>query len=267
MNNQMKLGPYTLGCIESTKDLRDYNLNSKVSMMVKLPETFEVEHSPIKNQGNVCSCVAHSVTEVIEAIKDNQIKFSTNWIYGYRPFGYYQGKGMMIRQALGTSVDVGSVLHDDFAGNSEMKEVKELVDKNINQLKAKASTNKMYAYARLRNRDEIKRAIYLTGKPVVISVNCVDPFEIDENGILQYGDKFMGYHCMVCFGWNEYGLLIQNSWGEEWGIKGTCILPDEYPYAEAWVLVDSKDAYDIVKPKAYWLRKLLQKLIDLIKTK
>ena len=84
-----------MGCIPSKKDIRDYKLNKKVCHAVNLPEKFEVEHSAIKNQGGVGSCVAHSVSEILEQLADNEIKYSTAWIYGYRPAGYYQGTGMM----------------------------------------------------------------------------------------------------------------------------------------------------------------------------
>ena len=64
-----------------------------------------------------------------------------------------------------------------------------------------------------------------------------------------------GGHAVVCYGWNETGLLIQNSWGAGWGIKGCFIIPYEYGFTEAWVI--AKDPEIIVKPTAFWLRELL----------
>lgn len=248
------------GCVPSRKDLRDYKLPNVA--MAELPKEFSVLHSPIKNQGNVCSCVAHSVAEVVEALDNNEHKYSTNWIYGYRPSGYAQGKGMMTRNALMTTVSLGCVLYDDFAGNEEIPMVKEAVNKNFNILKPKASEHKMFSYAKLDNRYEIKEAIYLTKAPVVICVHCCDPFKVDENNILIKSNKYCGYHAMVCYGWNEKGLLIQNSWGEKWGDNGTCILPDNYPLTEAWVLTDNESKYAAVKPKLYLLRRILQGLVN-----
>ena len=249
----------SFGCIPSGSDMRDYRLPS-VPMSLTLPDEYEVLHSPIKNQEQVCSCVAHSVCEVVEAIEKNTNRYSTNWIYGYRPFGYLQGKGMMTRNALSTAVKVGCVLYEDFAGNEEVPKVKDIVNANLDMLKEKASSHKMYSYAKLRSRKEIKEAIYLSKSPVVVCLHCCDPFETDENNILIYSDKFRGYHAMVCYGWNKYGLLLQNSWGESWADGGTCILPDEYPLLEAWLLTDNSSSFAAVKPKLYWFRKMIQSI-------
>lgn len=253
---------HAFGCIPSKKDLRDYRVDKKIAYAVQLPKEFEVPHSPIKNQANVCSCVAHAVVEVIEAMNKNKEKYSTNWVYGYRPIGYSQGLGMYPRQAIKTTVDLGYVLYDDFSGNTEMKEVKNRVDANLSFLKQKAKSRKMTSYAYLRNREEIKEAIYLTKSPVVICVHCCDPFITDEDEVLIVSNKYSGYHAMVAYGWNEKGLLIQNSWGENWGDHGTCILPDDYPLNEAWVIANKETADLIVKPKMDWLRRLIQHIIN-----
>ena len=99
------------GYIESPRDLRDYRIN-KAYRNVALPTEFVVQHSNIKDQGYVGSCVAHAVSEVLET-KDNT-NYSTGWIYGYRPVGYYQGEGMVTSQALKTINKVGCVKNKDF---------------------------------------------------------------------------------------------------------------------------------------------------------
>ena len=253
---------HAFGCIPSKKDLRDYRLDKKVAYSVLLPTEFEVPHSPIKNQGSVCSCVAHSVAEVLEAMNKNKEKYSTDWIYGYRPVSYSQSKGMYPRQAIKTTIDIGYVLYDDFSGNTEMREVKNKVDGSLTFLKAKAKSRKMVAYAYLKDRHEIKEAIYLTKNPVVICIHCCYPFITDEDEVLITSNKRDGYHAMVCYGWNDKGLLIQNSWGENWGDHGTCILPDDYPLNEAWAIADKESAPIIVKPGANGLRRLIQHIIN-----
>ena len=262
--NEYFIDNHAAGCFESKKDLRDFRL-SKEAMSLQLPEEYEVEHSEIKDQGQVCSCVAHSVCEILEIMNYNEEKYSTNWIYGYRPFGSYQRKGMFPRQAVKTPANVGYVLYDDFKGNDEMNGVKEIVDRNINFLKDKAKDRKTYSYARLVNRNEIKKAIYLTGYPVLICIHCCKPFSLDENNVLIYSDKFQGFHALVCYGWNKDGLLIQNSWGENWGNNGCAILPDNYPITEAWMIANSETSFSIVKPKNYFIRKVVQKIINIFR--
>lgn len=255
---------YGEGYVPSKKDIRDYKLNKKVCSAMNLPEYFEVQHSPIKNQGAVCSCVAHSVSEVLEAIENNQIKYSTAWIYGYRPIGYYQGLGMMTRDAVRTVQNVGAIHYEILPQNIEMPEAKTLVHSELPMYKRIASKDKIVSYAPLHSIQEIKEAIYKTGKPVVVCIVCGRTFSLDENNIIQVPDSmdFNGGHAMVCYGWNEVGLLIQNSWSEDFGDKGCCILPYEYPFSEAWVM--TKDSSVVIKPSAFALREFLVNIAKII---
>ena len=248
------------GYVESKKDIRDYKLNKKICYVANLPEHFEVPHSHIKNQGAVGSCVAHSVSEVLEELYGSN--YSTAWIYGYRPSGYYQGQGMMTSNALKTVWKVGAVYNDDLPMNVEMPQAKELVSADLSRLKKLASDTKIAHYARLYTQTEIKEAIYKLGKPVVVCIPT-ENLRLDENYIAQIPQQIgIGGHAIVCFGWNELGLLIQNSWGESWGDQGCFILPYEYPIAEAWVMTTEKDV--AVKPSAFVLREFIVNLASLI---
>ena len=242
------------GCIPSKKDIRDYRLNKKVCKATNLPIEFSVEHSPIKNQGNVGSCVAHSVTEVLEQIGGNKVPYSTAWIYGYRPFGYLQGEGMMTSQALKTTTKVGCIKYYDCPGNYEMPAAKEYITKKLDHYKELANRDKATTYARLYSTTEIKEAIYKTGKPVIVCI-LVNGLRLDENYIAQKPTSLGGGHAVVCYGWNERGLLIQNSWGERWGNKGCFILPYNYGFTEAWVL--TKEDGITTKPTGFAIREAL----------
>lgn len=250
------------GYIESPKDLRDYRLN-KVYGNIQLPESFEVKHSKIKDQGNVNSCVAFSISEILEAGKTEE--YSTAWIYGYRPWTYYQGEGMIVSEALKTVNKVGYILKEDLDANIEMTEARDIVVKNINTYMERASKRQISSYARLRNSDEIKQAIYTSGKPVLLAIKVgTKGIELDEHNIAYIPDNYSGGHQMVCYGWNETGFLIQNSWSEDWGDKGTFILPYEYPVAEAWFIKQSGKVTgksSIVKPKLNILRRFLMKFV------
>lgn len=252
------------GYVPSKKDIRDYRINKKVCSAVNLPNYFEVPHSKIKNQGAVCSCVAHSVSEVLEALERNEIDYSTAWIYGYRPIGYYQGAGMMTRDAMRTVAQVGAIQHDILPQNIELPEAKTLVHSNLSTYKKLASTDKIASYASLHSVQEIKEVIYKTKQPVVICIVCGNPFRLDKNFIIQIPESFEinGGHAMVCYGWNELGLLIQNSWGEGFGDKGCCILPYEYPFSEAWVM--TKDPDITVKPGAFALREFIVNICKIV---
>lgn len=262
---EFEMNQFGTGCIESKYDARDYVL-SNVALAVTLPDAFEVEHSSIKNQGSVGSCVAHSVCEVLEAANNNNEKYSTNWVYGYRPQGYYVGPGMMTREACQTVIEKGFIPYEDFSGNTEMNEVMRKVNANLDTLLPIAAERKAIAYNRLKNKHQIKEAIYTSKAPVLIVCYVPNKLQLDDNYILQYEeDKLTGCHCMVCYGWNESGLLIQNSWGKSFGNKGTFILPEEYPFAEAWSISCEQHTNISVKPKNWCIRKFIQSVIKLFR--
>ena len=254
------------GYIPSPKDLRDYKIN-KAYRNIELPKEFECHHGRIKDQGTVNSCVAHAISSVLEASDD--INYSTGWIYGYRPTGYYQGEGMITSQALKTVNKAGYVENKELDVNIEVPEAADIVNKNLNVYRERASKKKIALYARLNSLEEIKQSIYVNKKPVLLAILVGNKgIELDKKYIAQIPSEYSGGHQMVCYGWNEYGLLIQNSWGDKWGNKGTFILPYEYPISEAWMIKHNSNitgSSSIVKPKFYLLRNIIMKLIKLFK--
>lgn len=265
MMQSFNVSEFGTGCIESPYDARDYKLSS-VAMSIQLPERFEVIHSNIKNQGNVGSCVAHSVCEILEAANRNQEKYSTNWVYGYRPNGYYVGPGMMTRQACQTVIEKGYVLNEDCPGNNEMNAVMKYINDNITELLGKASERKAISYNRLKTVPQIQEAIFTSGLPVLVVIKMPNTLTIDDNNIIQYEpERLGGCHCMVCYGWNETGLLIQNSWGKSWGKDGTAILPYEYPITESWAISCDINNNIAERPCCWKLRQLLQSFIKLFR--
>lgn len=54
------------------------------------------------------------------------------------------------------------------------------------------------------------------------------------------GDTCLGNHAMCIEGWNEYGWIVANSWGDKWGDgTGDCFVPYNYDsYMEFWTIVD-----------------------------
>lgn len=71
----------TFGCLPAKVDLRDYKMTVGA---VVLPEEFVCEDyaSRIKNQKSVNSCVAHSMSTILEHHSKNEYALSTNFIYG-----------------------------------------------------------------------------------------------------------------------------------------------------------------------------------------
>ena len=91
MNNQKySTSPWRkYGSLSSPIDLRDFKVSSS-ALKIELPSSFSLNNTTIKDQGYVNSCVAHTLSSLLEN-KYNE-NYSTGWIYGYRPEGYYQGR-------------------------------------------------------------------------------------------------------------------------------------------------------------------------------
>ena len=197
------------------------------------------------------SCVAFALSSFLETVYKGKT-FSTGFIYGYRPLGYSQEEGMYPREAMKTLKNVGDCQYKFFEHNKEMKEIKELVDKDIDKLKSLSSQYEIKGYARINSINEIKDCI-IDDTPVPVSIPVYGDIELDENNIIQITDKpISGYHMILIYGWNEYGFLIQNSWGKEWGNNGTAILPYEYTIDSAWAI--STEFNHITVKKSIWQR-------------
>lgn len=249
------------GAIPSQLDLRDYRVSSEVTKL-DIPEEYEIHHSKIKNQNPIGSCVAHSVSEILEA--SNGINYSTGWIYGYRPESYKsQGRGMIVAEALKTVNKIGAVENSAFNYNVEMPQAKFIVDENLDTLIELAKDMKIIYYAKMFSNNEIKQAIMSDGLPVLLVIPIdAKGLKVDKSGVAYLPNDINSYHAIVCYGWNKSGFLIQNSWGSVWGNKGCFILPYEYEITESWML--TPDSNKVQKPEMYFIRKILQSLINML---
>ena len=117
------------GCKKEIEDKRDYKSYISDIKQSLLPTEYTISMPEVKDQGIVNSCVAHSLATFLEEChKEENLKFSVGFIYGYRPINYDQNEGMYPREALKTITKIGNVTKDLFDHNKEMPEIKQLVD-------------------------------------------------------------------------------------------------------------------------------------------
>lgn len=247
----------------SPLDVRDY----KIAAAADLPETFELPMPPVKNQKSTNSCVAHACSTLVEYFnklqESNTNSFSTEFIYGYRPAGYYVGEGMYLRNALNTLRKRGDCRLEKLPGNNEYAQAMANVEANIDELLEVAFPNRISTYFRLNSIEEIKTALYKYG-PVVVSLPWGAHTTLNKDKELENSSgEVSGYHCVVLYGWNEKGWLMQNSWGVSWGKKGHCIVPFDFTIAEAWGVTDEIIGEDEVsRPSTNWFIKVFYKIIN-----
>lgn len=229
------------GAIPSPKDVRDYQGVCAVTSEA-FPSDFELEMPSVKNQGAVGSCVAQSLSLIIEYFnklqENSTATISPGFIYGNRSETDYTGVGLVVSQALNRVKKCGSVTTKKFNKHVEVPEMIELVKAEIMELLPDAYPNRITFYYKLTSDDAIKAALMQNG-PVIFAMNWFTDIKV-VNGVLttECGES-KGSHAMVIYGWNEQGWKIQNSWGTDWGINGRAILPYDVPRFDTWGIADT----------------------------
>lgn len=261
----------SLGALFSKKDVRDYKIDC-ASAPVEFPAEFELEMPKVKNQGSVGSCVAHSISTVIEYFnnlqQDNNEEMSVGYIYGNRTNTTHTKPGMYTRDAIAATCKYGDVPKVLFPYNEEVPDIIEKFQNQSDELFPKGQPNRFTSYYRLYNDDEIKTSLMQNG-PVVFAMKWYKDIKVVD-GVITTSQKTDGDgHCMVIYGWNEHGWKIQNSWGRFWGNDGRAILPYDIKIREAWGIIDTltHTKTNVVKPYnsniGSWFAKVLNLLINI----
>jgi C1A family cysteine protease len=249
----MKQDKFISGVVPSPEDSRDYPISRLIAQANVFPEEFysiPLASWKVKDQGQVGSCVAHSLSyckdikEYDQCGKTTYKLFSPGYIYANRATTDYQGEGMMPREALKSLKDFGCCLQADFTYNETYPEILKRFTPVKATLNTKAAPYKITAYARLYTVADIKNALMQIG-PVSIMTKVFDEwFAVDRTtGIIRNPANpanLAGYHETTLIGWNKQGFILANSWGN-WGLngKGYAILPYDYVIEEAWSLTDT----------------------------
>lgn len=262
----MRVDERVFNNVVSPIDIRDYRI---VATTQEFPETFSLARVTIKNQGAVGSCVAHACSSVVEYHNKVQEKtdtvFSTEFIYGYRPIGYYIGEGMYVRNALKTLQKVGDCPLALLKGNHKCSDAMKAVEEKFDELKEAAYPNRISTYARVKTVEEIKQALMNYG-PVVVSMPWYKDYKL-KNGVYTYPEKpeKSGGHCVIIYGWDRRGWLVQNSWGKYWGQSGCFVVPFDFKWTEAWAVTDKViGETDYVDPQDNWFIKIFGPIINWI---
>lgn len=197
------------GFIESGVDERDYEYAAPAKTE-DLPHSYnwaKYTDIKVKDQGNLATCVPHSLSTVMETQMLTGEQVDILDIYNRRPDKTVDG--MNIR-------DVFKIVKKDG-----------YIDKNTGDRKY---INELTKYFRLRNEFQIKWSLVANG-PCIMAF-YVRSFEPE----FWKGGENQGGHAVTCVGYDEEGFIIQNSWGPSWGYSGYCKLPysDLKYLVEAW---------------------------------
>lgn len=231
----------THGALKSPVDVRNYRMVS-ASSLGDLPITYEIPNMPdVKNQGFYSACVSYALSVIAEwhcrRYGDETADLSPFYNYGNRRYTTWTGMGLYPCDALKTAVKCGFVTTKDFPCKGEPPSITADFERQFNDIFDKGIPNRFSAYYRVRTESEIKQSLMVHG-PLLASVEWYHDMTV-KSGVIQtkYAKK-SGSHAVVVYGWNETGWLIQNSWGDGWGVNGRAVLPYDIPIEEAWGIVD-----------------------------
>lgn len=257
------------GAIFSGFDVRDYKAVYTAKTM-DFPDSFELEMVRIKNQGFVGSCVAHSLSSIIEYYNYKQngdpTEMSIGYIYGNRTTSDYKDAGMVMRDALEAVRLYGDVYKESFSvfDNVETPEAIWLFERNKGRLYEEGYRHRISQYCRVNTVGAIKASL-MAGNPVLIAMEWFTDMEVVDGVLTTSYIGYDGGHCMFIYGWDERGWKVQNSWGEDWGTNGTMIVPYNIPIVECWTLTDDIiEGVVVKKPFSSKFGKVIGKFINKI---
>lgn len=258
------------GAIFSDIDVRDYEAVYTTGAM-SFPEEFELETVRIKNQNDTGSCVAHSLSSIIEYYNNKQngdpTEMSIGYIYGNRTTSKHKDSGMVMRDALEAVRTYGDVYKKSYSileniDNAEVPMAIDIFDKNKDDLYNEGYPHRISQYCRVKTVSAVKASL-MAGNPVLMAMEWYEDMDVVD-GVLT--TDYMGYaggHCMFIYGWNERGWKIQNSWGKDWGTNGTMILPYNMKMAECWTLTDDIiEGVEVKKPFSSKFGKFIAKILN-----
>lgn len=110
--------------------------------------------------------------------------------------------------------------------------------------------DKVCAVKVLRNKDQVKYAIHkfgccLLGMMVTSEWYYCNPNKTTISGKDPTTNSFLGGHAVLCCGYNPDGVIIQNSWGMDWGGYGFALVTwDEFEREFTYGAVIDNCLYD-----------------------
>jgi len=246
--------------VSSPKDDRDYTVEKfKVASASQLPSEYIIPYVPnVYSQETTSMCLAFSLASIKESheFKERKVKkrYSPAFIYANRKITDWQYEGGMPRQMLKRLCKYGTCEFDDFNVLGSYGMCKTELNQRLNQLVPLSLPQKIYAYAKLRNTQEIKQCLYKFKTPVLVCINVYDSFyNTGKNGIVATpSGSNNGGHAMIAIGWKVINgktyIIVLNSWGTDWADNGLCYIDnDSYKFTEIWAVVDQKPEQEIEK--------------------
>jgi C1A family cysteine protease len=224
------------------RDLHDQNdYQFKVVAPVPTPPLIDLSPfcPPIYDQGDLGSCTANALAGAYEFEK---MKQKQSYFMPSRLFIYYNERvmektvksdaGAALRDGI-KSLNVQGVCPEDMWAYN----IKKFASKPCSKCYTTAKKNEVQQYLSVNHTsiDDIRQC-FAQGYPIAFGISVYSSFMSDEvtrTGIVPMpkpDESLEGGHAILGVGYNDTKrmVLVRNSWGTEWGLKGYFLLPYEY---------------------------------------
>lgn len=228
------------GWIPDLPDQRDflYAALRKVAA-ARLPTSVDLRPtmSKVEDQGQLGSCTANALAGALECL---EVKAGQAFIDLSRLFIYYDER--VLEHSVAT--DSGAMLRDGIktlAAQGVCSEKKwpyvisRFTRKPSATCYAEAKKHTIRSYHRIANLKEMRTCL-AEGFPFVFGFSVYESFEsagVAKTGVLampKADERQLGGHAVCAVGYDDKSkrLLVRNSWGTAWGMKGYFTMPYDY---------------------------------------
>lgn len=234
-------------------DYRDYmyRVHPEYLEAPPLPSHVDLREgmSPIEDQGQLGSCVAHATVGNLEFLELQAIKgkiqapmsFGPDFHNLSRLFVYYNARAI----DGDTDQDNGTQLRSAVMAIRKRGICREVLwpynTPRVFQSPAPSAYSEglnhkiLFAYRIDNTNLNAMKQCLANGFPFILGISVYSSFmsqEVAKTGIIPMPtrqDSFEGGHALMCVGYDENNnFIIRNSWGKDWGMSGYCLIKQGY---------------------------------------
>jgi hypothetical protein len=204
----------------------------------------------IWNQGQWGSCTGHGTIGMLHTFYKRatglSIDFNPYWIWYWgrkKNNTHKQNVGAYVRDIFSNLVNVGVCEYSKWKPKSYDEKPPRIKNKELIQFRGyKRFSLNVPDFEAVKN--DFYYCVGVEKLPIGVTTAVHKSFEdytskTGEIIIPNDSDPVIGYHWIYVDEVNQDGILLVNSWGENWGNNGTCFMPWEYVrkyVVEAWSL-------------------------------
>jgi C1A family cysteine protease len=213
-----------------------------------LPAAFDLTPTgflpPIFDQGQTSSCTGHGTTRAIMFARAKQ---GLPFIDLSRLFPYWNARaaegstaaddGASVGDAIAASQKFGDCPYADLPTDSALVTVAPSIQAFADAIKHTAlAATRVWGANDNGLAYHTKHCIAILGLPVPLGITVYESFESDKvanTGMVLMpaaNEEIVGGHCVVAVAYDDLNerVLCNNSWGPDWGLKGSFWIPYRY---------------------------------------